>query len=656
MNNLGKFVYYRTYSRLKDNGDRETWEETVKRAVDYNCNIIPTCKQERDQLYNNIINLKQFLSGRTFWVGGTKVSELFPMANYNCSFQILDSTSSLSEIFYLLLLGCGVGIRLLKEDVEKLPKFRTDFYVEHKIYGEYKRFNSFVNTDLRFNHDNDRAFIIIGDSKEGWVQALRFYIDILTRSEYRSIKNLFIDYRDIREEGTPLKTFGGYASGPEPLIDMFKKITEVIKNSGGKLKPIDCLDMVNLIGNNVVVGGVRRTAEVILIDSDDKECIKAKDTLYKKVGGNWEINDKIMHRQMSNNSIFYKTKPTKKELHKHLLRIRHSGEPGFVNNQSAIRRFEHFKGLNPCAEVLLPNRGLCNLVTVNMVGFVENQFINLTKLKQAMRLAVRSAIRITLQELELHEWDRVQQRHRLIGVSLTGWQDMVNMTKCCKEAEKELLQKLRDVAHSSSEKYCKELDIAPPELVTTIKPEGTLSILPGVSSGIHYSHAPFYIRRVRINANDSLVNVMEDLGYNIRPEVGQNPSNPSTKVIEFPCKAPRGRTKSNITAIEQLENYKTFMENYVDHNVSITVHVRDNEWQDVEDWLFDNWDSVVAVSFISLNDNFYDLMPYEEITREQYEEMVEKIKPFEDSLVNRYEKGENHDVESDCEGGVCPVR
>ena len=195
-------------------------------------------------------------------------------------------------------------------------------------------------------------------------------------------------------------------------------------------------------------------------------------------------------------------------------------------------------------------------------------------------------------------------------------------------------------------------------IVTTLKPEGTLSLLPTVSSGVHYSHSPYYIRRVRISAADPLCRVCEDLGYPVLPEVGQDPLNPVTKVVEFPVKAPAGRVKADVSAIEQLENYKMFMTHYVDHNCSITIHVRDNEWDDVEQWVWDNWDDVVALSFLSYDDSFYELMPYEEISQDEYERRKEKMKAFNPSLLSRYEHEETElDIgDSECVGGVCPVR
>lgn len=266
---------------------------------------------------------------------------------------------------------------------------------------------------------------------------------------------------------------------------------------------------------------------------------------------------------------------------------------------------------------------------------------------------------MTFLELELHDWDVKQKRDRLVGCSLTGWQDMVNATKMTKEQEVQLLRELKEVAHQAIEDYAQQLGAEKSLLITTVKPEGTLSQLPTVSSGAHYSHSPYFIRRVRVNAQDPVLKVCEELGYPIFPEVGQDKLNPKTKVVEFPVKSPEGTTKYDVSAIEQLENYKMFMENYVDHNCSITVHVRDNEWEDVEQWMWDNWDVAIGVSFLALDDNFYELLPYESCTKEEYEKRQSEMKPFLPSLISKYETEmiEADDiVDAECSTGSCPIR
>ncbi|WDV45456.1 ribonucleoside-triphosphate reductase, adenosylcobalamin-dependent [Clostridiaceae bacterium M8S5] len=666
MKQLGSFVYYRTYSRwLPDKKRREYWWETVRRAVEYNCSLVPTTKKEAEKLYDNIYNMRQFLSGRTFWVGNTKVAKNYPMANYNCAFQVIDEFESFRDLFYLLMVGAGVGVRVLNSDIEKLPKIRNDYELIHMDYSPISKNAREDSTSLQF-YFNNSVKITIGDSKEGWVQSLDFFFKMLYSNEYRNIKTVIINYNHVRPKGERLKTFGGTASGHSSLKNMFTKIDKVIKKRGlisedirVKLKPIDCLDIANIIGENVVVGGVRRTAEIALIDADDKECIDAKSNLYKQVDGQWSIDHEIAHRQMSNNSIYYKEKPTREKLHWMLEKMRYSGEPGFVNEVAGSKRRQNMNGVNPCGEILLDSKGVCNLTTINVFSFVkEDNTLDLDGLLEAQKLSVRAGYRMTCVELEIPKWNRVQQRDKLLGCSLTGWQDMVNATNMTIEKQAEVLKLLRDVANGQAKLYADEIGGNAPLLVTTVKPEGTLSQLPTVSSGVHYSHAPYYIRRVRINSSDPLVKVCEELNWPVYPEVGQTLENCTTKVVEFPVKSPIGKTKYDVSAIEQLENYKLFMNNYVDHNCSITIHVRDNEWDGVEEWLWQNWDDVVAVSFLPLDDSFYKLLPYESITEKEYQKRVSEMKQFIPSLIRKYEKYEmEFDIGNDsCESGVCPIR
>ena len=664
MEQLGSFVYTRTYSRfLPRLGRREFWWETVRRAVEYNCSLAPTPREEAEKLYDNIYHMRQFLSGRTLWVGNTPVADEYPMANYNCAFEVIDDYHAYHDLFYLLMVGSGVGVRVLKEDAEKLPKIRTNVKILHKAYDARQAEDRLEFTDVNFT--NDSATLSVGDSKEGWAQALEHYFNILTNSEYAKVKEIVVVYDSIRPRGERLKNFGGTASGYESMMTMLDKIHKVIRAAGARdnavrtqLQPIDLLDIANIIGENVVSGGVRRTSEIGLIDANDKTCIEAKSHLYRQVNGRWEIDKSIAHRQMSNNSIYYREKPSREMLHWHLQQMRYSGEPGWINEEAGRKRRPNFNGCNPCGEILLDSHGLCNLTTLNVMAFVHDGKLDEKGLLEAQRLSARAGYRMTCRELEIHRWNQVQQRDRLLGCSLTGWQDMVNATGLDREGQIELLKKLRQTAHDAADKIAGRLGGKKPLLVTTVKPEGTLSLLPTVSSGVHYSHAPYYIRRIRISATDPLCRVCEDLGYPVFPEVGQDPENPVTKVVEFPVKAPAGVVKADVSAIQQLENYKMFMQYYVDHNCSITVHVREDEWDAVEDWVWENWDDVVALSFLSYDDNFYELLPYEEITMEEYEKRKAAMRPFNPSLLSKYEFDETElDIgDSECVNGVCPVR
>lgn len=664
MGELGSFVYSRTYSRfLPGLNRREFWWETVRRAVEYNCSLAPTAREEAEKLYDNIFNLRQFLSGRTLWVGDTPVSEAYPMANYNCAFEVIDDYAAYHDLFYLLMVGSGVGVRVLKSDAEKLPGIRTDMEIIHRAYKAREKDNRLEYTCLSFS--GDTAILTIGDSKEGWAQALEHYFGILTNLEYSKIRRIMVEYDSIRPKGERLKVFGGTASGYESMMAMLDKIHRVITAAGlrdgksrTKLRPIDLLDIANIIGENVVSGGVRRTSEIGLIDQDDAECIQAKTNLYRQVGGKWEMDQSIAHRQMSNNSIFYRRKPTREQLNWHIRQMRYSGEPGWVNEAAGLKRRPNFRGCNPCGEILLDSHGLCNLTTVNVMVFVKDGMLDREALLDAQRMSARAGLRMTFRELEMHRWNAVQQRDRLLGCSITGWQDMVNAVGLKRDEQAALLRQLRAAAHEAAENLAASFGVNAPILVTTVKPEGTLSLLPTVSSGIHYSHAPYYVRRIRISATDPLCRVCEELGYPVFPEVGQDEKTCRTKVVEFPVKAPEGRVKADVSAVEQLENYKLFMENYVDHNCSITVHVRDHEWEAVEEWVWENWDDVVALSFLSYDESFYELLPYEAISEEEYLRRKAAMRPFNPSLISKYEKEETElDVgAADCTSGVCPIR
>jgi len=582
---------------------------------------------------------------------------------HNCSFTVIDSYKAFEDLFYLLLIGSGVGVRVLEEDIEKLAPIRTNVRVRHNYYEPVAKDQREEFTNYVFDGETD-VTIHVGDSKEGWVQALKIFFELLTRHEYRNLESIYFNYNSVRPKGGRLKTFGGHASGHQSLKKMFDKIDAYLlkpkKENRVNLTALDCLDIANIVGENVVSGGVRRSSEVGLFDVDNEKIKTAKNELYTQKEGEWKINKKIEHRQMSNNSIYYQEKPTREQLHWHVEQMRYSGEPGFANAEVGKSRRDNFEGANPCMEILLDSKGVCNLVSLNVMGFVkEDGSLDKEGMFESQRLNARSSYRMALVEFELPKWDYINKRDRLIGLSLTGWQDMANAAGLTKEEESELLRQLREVAHEAAEKVANEYNDNEPVLITTVKPEGTQTQMPTVSSGLHYSHSPYYFRRVRINADDPLIKVAEDLEWNVYPEVGQTEEDCTTKVVEFPVKAPKGKVKGDVSAIEQLETYKMFMENYVDHNASITVHVRDDEWGEVEEWLWNNWDYVFGISFLSYDDSFYQLMPYEEVNKEDYEELATKMKTFKPSLVNKYELEKNEERQlagSSCDTGVCAIR
>ncbi|MFT8313298.1 MAG: ribonucleoside-triphosphate reductase, adenosylcobalamin-dependent [Clostridium sp.] len=666
MKPLGSFVYYRTYSRwLPEKGRRETWVETARRAVEYNCSLDKNCtREEAEELFDNVVNLRCFLSGRTFWIGGTEAVSDHPLANFNCSGIVLNKYEKLQELFYALMVGTGAGFRVLQEeDISHLPQLRK-VTLKHKKYKPKARDKRAESTSLIFKEQGAKAVIHVGDSKEGWTQALGFYFDLLTKKEYRKVVQITMDYDSVRPKGERLKRFGGTASGHNSLLNMFIKINKVIQSrftDGVEIAPvesIDMLDFANIIAENVVVGGVRRSAEIGMIGADDTKCIQAKNGLYTQdKDGNWVVDTDIIHRQLSNNTIIHWKKPTREFWHWQFEQMRFSGEPAFYNGANALSRNKNFKLTNPCGEVLLDDQQTCNLVTINVMAFVKDGRVDLEALLRTQELNARASYRMTLVELELPEWNYKLHRDRLLGVSLTGWQDMVNAVNMDKNAQKYLLDLMRDRARKGADDIAEELGLNKSLLVTTVKPEGTLSLLPTVSSGLHFSHSAYYVRRIRINADDALAKVCLSLGYPVHPEVGQTWENARTYVIEFPVKAPEGRTKYDVSAIEQLEIYKMFMDFYVGHNASITVSVREHEWEAVEEWVYENWDSCIGISFLALDDSYFQLLPFEAITEEEYNNRVAEMKDFNPELLLQFEKGEEFDIgDSECTGGACPIR
>lgn len=464
---------------------------------------------------------------------------------------------------------------------------------------------------------------------------------------------------------------------------------------------------------------VRRTAEIFLLDEDDYESMFAKygmngiwteDQLaqHNKVGkmldglgikpvwfDDLDIGKRregIDHRRMSNNSIAFIDKPKEEFLTLVFEMMQMEGEPGFVNLGEAARRVlkqlgndnptrdeihekAYSLGLNPCVEIILHSKNVCNLTTIDLTKFVVDGKLDKEGLIRAQELSARIGLRMTLTTLELPEWDKTQKRDRLLGVSLTGWKDAVGMLDYDQDQEDELKTLLHDVAHEAANKYSKELRVNAPMFVTAVKPEGTLSqVAGGVSSGLHWAHSPYFIRRIRVNATDPLVKVAKELGWEIHAEVGTNNlmseldlgtaeaiNLASTLVIDFPVKSTAKETKDDISIDDQFDNYFSFQGLYTDMNTSNTMTVKPGEWGQAQKRVYDGWDDFVGVSFLSHDGGTYTLAPYEAVSQERYEQLKESMKPFNDKLLMKYEFFEGEDDISDiddpdCVSGVCPIR
>lgn len=676
MGDLGRFVFLRTYARWIGTG-RETFKQMVQRVVEYSCSLAQVEDNEPEELFDAIFNMRLFPAGRSMWIGGTKSAATTPLANFNCSFRVIDSFDAMVEGFYLLMVGAGFGFRVLPKDVESIPAINSDIVLSNKPYNPKEPYERREDT-VSFEGDGT-YLIVVGDSKQGWVNALAEYFKAMQRDDIESIS---INYDSVRPRGELLKTFGGRASGHGALRDIFKGIhkvltkeTEHVKEHSNRrfMKPINAMDIMNMIGYGVVVGGVRRTSEICLFDPNDQEILDAKiglfDIGHKNYNKTW--------RFMSNNSVYFTDKPTRAYLDTIKDRIRTSYEPGFINADEGLNRRANFNGVNPCAEILLDSKGVCNLSEVNVLAFVRKDgSFDRVGFENAVRLATRIGVRMTMVDLELPSWDEVQKRDRLTGVSLTGIMDALDASKDLRDMKSAILESASLHAQETATQYAYDLRIPIPLLVTCVKPSGTVSQLPTVSSGVHRSFAPFYIRRVRITSTDPLARIMFDLGYPIYPETNQGPNaqefdklskgdqyaaleKANTWVVEFPVKTSAKVRASEETALDQYQRYLDFQHMWSDHNTSITVSVADDEWDSLFDRIHESWDHYVGVSFIAKDSNMYPLMPYEAITEQEYHTRALTVDATE--LYTLLQRKELEDLasellEDDCIGGVCPVR
>lgn len=658
-------VYLRTYSRLIPDGDkvrREDWWETVKRVVEYSMSLYSgvasqeELTQEAQTLYDNIFNLKVLPAGRTLWVGGTESARKFSESQFNCSFIVIDELEAFTDLFHMLLCGCGVGFRVLKEDVAKLPRLRPGIPVKHDNYNPVPANARLEITvgGLLYAYDNETYKIVIGDSKEAWVESLKHYFAALQNP---SVEQIEINYDNIRPQGELIKTFGGRAAGPDGLREMFKYLEKIVNKSEGRFTTVDCVDICNIIALNVVVGGNRRSSEIALGSSDDIQFREAKKGL-------WTDPSKVevkKWRGMSNNSVVFTSKPSRAELDEIFEGILDNGEPGFFNLEASQKRRPFVNGINPCAEILLDNRGVCNLSTVVFTSFVDDDGkLDIKGLKDAIKLATRIGLRQTNVNLSLPKWDAVQKRDRLTGVSMTGIMDALDKMGWEFDSldSQYLFSCLNAVANVEADTYAEEMGIPRPLLVTAIKPEGTISTLPTVSSGMHRSYAPFYIRRIRVSSIDPVCKALKKIGVPYEQCVQKK----DRTVFSFPIKTGAKMAAKDEPTMKQLQRYLMLQECYTDHNTSCTIYISPEEAPEVIDAIEENWDKIIAIALLpkdAVETGKYPQMPMEQITEEEYNELIKQMPDLSQlpEVVNKYETGELFDLdESDCSSGVCPVR
>jgi len=638
-NALGEFVYLRTYAKwIPEKGRREMWIETVDRYVNFMRENLGDKLTEKEYADVRMGILKQEVmpSMRLMQFAGEAARRCNTCA-YNCTFTAPTKLEDFAEIMYLSMQGCGVGFAVESQNVEQLSQIK-------------KQTGQKLPTH------------IIVDSKEGWCDALT-----LGMKTWYDGKDILFDSSQVRPAGARLKIMGGKASGPEPLRSLLAFTRErIFSRAGRRLRAIDAHDIICKIGECVVAGGVRRTAMISLSDLDDVEMRDAK-------RGQFYMTDP--HRSIANNSAVYETRPTNAELMDEWVALMKSGsgERGIFNRGSLSvtfpkRRIDHFKkigfigedgvvrgsiGTNPCAEIILQSKQFCNLSEV-IARADDTEASLLRKIRLASILGTYQST-LTKFGYISKEWTDHCRTERLLGVSVTGqWDSPV-------ARQPETMRKLRDMAIKTNIAYAKRFGIERSLSVTAVKPSGTVSQTFNCASGIHPRHAPYYIRRVRISATDSLFKMMRDQGVPYYPEVGQSMEEANTFVLEFPIKAPDHsadtRFKDDISALEQLEYWKRVKLNFTEHNPSATISVGASEWISVVDWIQKNWDIIGGLSFLPRSDHVYRLAPYEAITKEEYEARMARFPKMDYSKLIAYERQDETEMKKElaCAGNACEV-
>ena len=620
---LGEIVYLRTYSRKVEGTDRnETWPETLQRVIDGALEIgTPYAEQEAEALFDHMFNLRCSFSGRALWQLGTPLVQRLNAASLNnCYFVNIETIEDFEFLFDHLMLGGGVGFSVERSKIHEFPKIRSGVTITHE-------------------RSND-ADIIVPDSREGWKRILHAVL----KSYFYTGKSFTYSTILVREFGAPLKTFGGTASGPGALIDGIADICKVMENRAGKkLRSVDVLDIANIIGRIVVSGSSRRSAQIAMGDPDDILFMRAK---------NWGTGNVPGWRANSNNSIYA---DSYEEIMGELWKgYDGSGEPyGLLNRRLArsVGRLGEKKpdpsieGFNPCAEIALGDGESCNLATIFLPN-VESyeQFCEISRLLYLVQK------QITGLKYPYAKTNRIVAKNRRLGQSITGvlqaTEDQLSWLKPGYDYLRDL-----DAEHSAA------IGIPASVRLTTVQPSGTLSLLPGVTPGIHPAYAKYYIRRVRFGAADPLIEACRKRGYNVVPDMGLDGREDHTKwVVEFPAKSPDGAVlAADMTAVEQLEWVKRMQTDWADNAVSVTVYYRLEELPEIKAWLKDNYDnSVKSVSFLLHSDHNFPLAPYEEIDEETYNKMVSKVDfsiPIVSSTLD-----DNLLDDPSCATGACPVR
>jgi len=605
-----QFIHLSRYSRwLESEKRRETWSETVNRYFDFfeknlkgnrNFTVTPELRKE---LQDAVLNLEIMPSMRALMTAGEAL-ERDNTAGYNCSYVSVNNIRAFDEILYILMCGTGVGFSVERQYVEKLPTIAEQF------------------TD-------SETIIAVQDSKIGWAKAYRELVSLLVGGQIPKW-----DMSKIRPAGARLKTFGGRASGPRPLNDLFKFTVETFTRAAGrKLTSIECHDIVCKIAEIVVVGGVRRSALISLSNLTDERMREAK------TGAWWESNPQ---RALANNSVAYKEKPeigTFMEEWVSLYKSK-SGERGIFNREACKktvaklgdrRNPNHDFGTNPCSEIILRDKQFCNLTEV-----IVRKEDDIDSLRRKVRLAT---ILGTWQASLTHfpylssSWKKNCEEEALLGVSLTGILDNPMMRSS--DVGNSLII-LKQVAIDTNKEWSTKIGINPSASITCVKPSGTVSQLTDAASGIHPRHNEYYIRTVRADRKDPLCQMMMDMGFPNEPCV-MKPDH--TMVFSFPMKAEGSITRDDLSAIEHLNLWLTYQRYWCEHKPSITITVKEHEWMEVGAWVYRHFDEISGISFLPHSDHSYRQAPYQDCTKEQYLEELNKMpKDIDWSNLSKYEK------------------
>ena len=663
MNNKRQFstranmVTRRTYNRpLNDEGTVfETWEQTVSRVIDHQEWLWERAKGEKlnidelaelQELWELMVDRKATTSGRTLWLGGTDVAKTREASQFNCSFGKSETVHDIVDQFWLLLQGCGVGFEPVRGtlngfakplEVELIRSTRTD-----KGFPDNQE-RTFVNDE-----GEKVTHIKVGDSAEAWAKSIGKILALKS-----PIDRLVLDFTEIRPAGERLKGYGWISSGDETISQAFSKICDLMNKRAGKLlSRIDVLDLLNLLGTTL---SSRRSAEIALMPIDDPEVdefISAKKDFWL------HDND---HRQQSNNSIMFHSKPTKWELSYIFDRMVEAGgsEPGFVNAEAAKRRAPWFKGCNPCAEILLGNKSFCNLVEIDLGKFLGDA----ENLERAIWIVSRANYRQTCVDLDdgvlQRSWHELNQFLRLCGVGLTG---IVKFLDYYGDDSAEFLKSLRMWARRGAFHMADSLSLPRPKAVTTIKPSGSLSKIMDTTEGVHRPLGKYLFNNITFSKHDPLVPMLREAKY----KVIKKPSEADSVLVTFPVAYEDvkfteidGKFVNVETAVEQLDRYKLMMENYVDHNCSVTISYDKVEVPLIIEWILENWDTYVGVSFIYRNDPTktaadlgYAYLPQEVVTQEIYSEYAASLLPVDLDAGNSLLELED----ADCATGACPIR